>query len=291
MAYARLAIAQQWFNDWVANAEERKATGPLARANANKALALDPQSAVAMGVVGINQAWLDFDMPKGDVTLKQAVALDPTNAETLYQLADITACLGQRDESIAMMRKALSMEHLNSQFHFNMGQFLLAMGRIDEAEAEFRRAIDLQPTAEGFRFHLTLAYIKHGELDLALATANAEPNGAIRRSEVALAYFARGDKVQGQAQLAEMLRLDADVDPSNIAEVYAFIGDADQAFVWLDRDYATRDSGVTVLYEDPIIVHALRSDPRLAAFTRKLGVPDPSTVPDPWASAKPKATP
>ena len=26
MAYARLAIAQQWFNDWVANGEERKAT-------------------------------------------------------------------------------------------------------------------------------------------------------------------------------------------------------------------------------------------------------------------------
>ena len=54
MAYARLAIAQQWFNDWIANADERKATGPQARANANKALALDPQSAVALGVLGIN---------------------------------------------------------------------------------------------------------------------------------------------------------------------------------------------------------------------------------------------
>ncbi len=57
MAYARLANAQQWFVDWIASGEERKTVTPRALANAQKALALDPQSAVAMGVLGINQAW------------------------------------------------------------------------------------------------------------------------------------------------------------------------------------------------------------------------------------------
>ncbi len=289
MAYARLALAQQWFNDWLANAEERKATGPLARANANRALALDPRSSVAMGVLGINQSWSDFDMAKGEATLKRAVALDPTNAETLYQFADITGCLGRLDEAIAMMRKALTMEPLNAQFHFNIGQFLLANGRLDEAESELRRAIDLQPTAETFRLILTLAYVKHGKLDEALATAKAEPNAGYQRSALAMTWFARGDNVQGQAQLADMIRIDADFQPANIAEVYAFRGDADQAFVWLDRAFATRDTGVAAIYEDPFFVPALRNDPRLAAFMKKVGLPDPSTVPDPWAkqAAKP----
>ena len=219
-------------------------------------------------------------MPKGEATLKRAVALDPTNAETLYQLADITACLGRRDEGIAMMHKALAMEPLNAQFHFNMGQFLLALGRIDEAEGEFRRSIDLQPTAEGFHFYLTLAYIKHGELDLALASANAgEPNrsySTIRswrwltsREATRSRDWRNWRTCSGwtQTSIHQTSPMSMRLSATPI-----------RPLSWLERGYDTRDSGVTVLYEDPIIVHALRSDPRLAAFTRKLGVPDPNSV-------------
>jgi TolB-like protein/Tfp pilus assembly protein PilF len=284
IAYARLALAQQWFVDWIADAEERKATSLLARANANKAVALNPQSAVALGALGINQAWSDYDYPAGEATLQKAVALDPANAETLYQLADVTGCLGRLDEAVAMMSKVLAMEPLNAQFHFNMGQFLAADARLDEAEAELRRAIDLQPTAETFRLILTLAYIKHGKLDEALAMAQAEPNAAYQRFALAMTWFARGDNAQGQAVLAEMLRLDADFSPAGIAEVYAFRGDLDQAFAWLERAVQTHDATVAALYEDPFLVPALRNDPRLAVFLKKVGLPDPGTVPNPWAA-------
>jgi hypothetical protein len=53
-----------------------------------------------------------------------------------------------------------------------------------------------------------------------------------------------------------------------------------------------RDAGVAAIYEDPILIPALRKDPRLAAFMKKVGLPDPNTVPDPWAtSAIAKPTP
>ena len=291
MAYARLAIAQQWFNNWVANADERKATSPLARANANKAVALNPQSAVALGALGINQAWSDFDYPAAEATLKRAVALDPTNAETRYQLADVTGCLGRLDEAVAMMRKVLAMEPLNASFHFYTGQFLLAQDRLDEAEVELKRAIDLQPTAEGFHTYLAMTYIKHGKLDQALLMAQAEPAPAQHRAALVMVYFAQGDKARAQAQLAEIHRLDADYSQILIADIYTMHGDADQAFAWLDRGLAMRDPGVSALYEDPFLVPALRNDPRLAAFMRKLGLPDPSTVPNPWATPKPTTVP
>ncbi|MGH8164203.1 MAG: tetratricopeptide repeat protein, partial [Rhodanobacteraceae bacterium] len=142
LAYARLALAQQWYNDWAANADERRSVSARARVNARKAVELAPQSAVALGALGINQAWSDFNYPAADVTLKKAVALDPSNAETLYQLADVTACLGRLEESIAMMRKVLTMEPLNASFHFYTGQFLLAQGKPDAAEVELKRAIE-----------------------------------------------------------------------------------------------------------------------------------------------------
>jgi TolB-like protein/Tfp pilus assembly protein PilF len=282
MAYARLANAQQWFADWIATGAERSVAAPEARANAEKALALDPKSAVAMGVLGINEAWSQFDVRKAETTLRKAVALDPGNPEALYQLADVIGCLGRLDESVVMMRKVLLMEPLNAQFHFNMGQFLLGLGRVDEAVAELRQAIDLQPTAAGFRLLLTQAYIKAGRFDEALAAAKAEPDDATRRAATAQAYFAAGNAEAGQPILDEMIRLDADSLPFYIAEVYGIRGDADAAFEWVEKAYAARDPGVSILYEDPIVAHVLRDDPRFAEFVKKLNLPDPHDVPDPW---------
>jgi TolB-like protein/tetratricopeptide (TPR) repeat protein len=286
MAYARLANAQQWFVDWIATGPERNAATQLARANAEKALALDPQSAVAMGVLGINQAWSQFDLRTGEATLKRAVALDPNNPEAIYQLADVIGCLGRLDESVVMMRKVLTMEPLNPQFHFNMGQFLLGLNRLDEAEAELRRAIDLQPEAAGFRFILVQSYIKHKKFGEALATAADEPDPATRRSALAQTYAAQGDTANLQPLLTEILKFDGDSTAFYIAEVYTLLGDKDKAFEWLERGYAIRDPSTTILYEDPIVMPALRDDPRMKAFAEKIGIPDPSTVPDPWTDSK-----
>jgi len=282
MAYARLANAQQWFVDWIANGEERKTITPQALANAQKALALDPQSAVGMGALGINQAWSQFDLKTGEATLRKAVQLDPNNPETLYQLADVIGCLGRLPESIPMMRTVLAKEPLNPQFHFNMGQFLLGLNRIDEAIVELQRAIDLQPEAVGFRFNLVQSYILQKKFDDALTVAMSEPDPGNRRSALAQTYTAKGDAANAQAQLDEMLKFDSESNAFYIAEVYTLRGENDKAFEWLDRAYVIRDPTLAILYEDPIVLPALRDDPRMKAILAKLGLPDPDAVPYPW---------
>lgn len=277
LAYARLAIAQQWFNDWEADADERKIAGAQARANARRAVQLAPQSAVALGALGINQAWSDFDYAAAETTLKKAVALDPSNAETLYQLADVTACLGRLDAAIGTMRKVLVMEPLNASFHFYIGQFLLAAGGYPQAEVKLERAIELQPTMEAAHALLAMVYIQQHRFDEAMAQAKAEPQPESRRWALASSYFAEGDVSQGQRQLDDMIRLDSSF-ATYIAMVYAMRGDADNAFMWLDRAVAARDPGVATLYELPWLVPALRKDPRMAALCRKLGLPTPAEV-------------
>jgi TolB-like protein/tetratricopeptide (TPR) repeat protein len=277
LAYARLAIAQQWFNDWEADADERKIAGAQARANARRAVQLAPQSAVALGALGINQAWSDFDYAAAETTLKKAVALDPSNAETLYQLADVTACLGRLGAAIGTMRKVLVMEPLNASFHFYIGQFLLAAGRYPQAEVKLERAIELQPTMEAAHALLAMVYIQQHRFDEAMAQAKAEPQPESRRWALASSYFAEGDVSQGQRQLDDMIRLDSSF-ATYIAMVYAMRGDADNAFMWLDRAVAARDPGVATLYELPWLVPALRKDPRMAALCRKLGLPTPAEV-------------
>ncbi|HEX7368850.1 MAG TPA: tetratricopeptide repeat protein [Rhodanobacteraceae bacterium] len=277
LAYARLAIAQQWFNDWVANTGERKLASAQARANARKAVQLAPDSALALGALGINQAWSDFDYPAAEATLKRAVALDPSNAETLYQLADVTASQGRLEQGIAMMRKALKLEPLNASFHFYTGAFLLAAGHFDEAETELRRAIELQPGAETFGSVLGLALMERGQFDQALTAAQADANGQNRRQAITMILWRQGDKAHAQALLDEMIRRGD--QPGLIAGAYAFEGNADQAFAWLDRAVQERDPTAASIYENlPELVTNLRKDPRFTVFCRKVGLPTPDEI-------------
>jgi hypothetical protein len=58
----------------------------------------------------------------------------------------------------------------------------------------------------------------------------------------------------------------------SIAEVYAFRNQSDEAFEWLDRAYAQRDSGLIVTKVEPLL-KSLHKDPRFLALLKKLNLP------------------
>ena len=51
-------------------------------------------------------------------------------------------------------------------------------------------------------------------------------------------------------------------------------------FEWLERAWASRDPGIGLLLYDPLL-RVYRTDPRFAAFCRKVGLPVPSSVASP----------
>ena len=57
-----------------------------------------------------------------------------------------------------------------------------------------------------------------------------------------------------------------------IADIYAFRKQLDEAFEWLDRAYAERDSGLNETKVSPLLKN-LHNDPRYAAFLKKLKLP------------------
>jgi hypothetical protein len=58
-----------------------------------------------------------------------------------------------------------------------------------------------------------------------------------------------------------------------IAEVYAFRNQSDEASEWLNRAYAQRDSGLIGAKVDPLL-KSLHNDPRYAALLKKLNLPN-----------------
>jgi hypothetical protein len=58
-----------------------------------------------------------------------------------------------------------------------------------------------------------------------------------------------------------------------IAGVYAFRNQSDEAFEWLDRAYVQRNVGLIETKVDPLL-KSLHHDPRYAAFLKKLSLPN-----------------
>ncbi len=88
-----------------------------------------------------------------------------------------------------------------------------------------------------------------------------------------MVYFATGRKTESDSQLAAAIRRNGPSWPSEIARVYAFRGEKDRAFEWLNRAYEMRDEDLYFIKDDPLFKN-LGADPRFIAFLRKMNLPE-----------------
>jgi tetratricopeptide (TPR) repeat protein len=94
-----------------------------------------------------------------------------------------------------------------------------------------------------------------------------------RLQGAALAEHDLGHLRAARQALDEAIAKNADDGAYQIAQIYAWWGDKDQAFQWLERAYAQHDAGLTLVKVDPL-VRALRTDPRYTVLVRKLKFQD-----------------
>jgi tetratricopeptide (TPR) repeat protein len=114
--------------------------------------------------------------------------------------------------------------------------------------------------------------VLRGDGATALREAQLEPNEGYRRFELALAYYARGDRPAADAALADIVASDRNLLAYQIAEVYAWRGETDKAFEWLQIAYDNHDTGILSLLIDSLM-RGLRSDLRYKSMVEKVGLP------------------
>jgi serine/threonine-protein kinase len=277
-AYARLAVMQQHYLNWDAKKDELKPLQAQVLANARKAVELAPDLSEAQVALGVAQAWTELDLRSAEQTLKKAVALAPDDARANYMLADVTASLGRAAESLPLVQRSIELEPLSAVYRFYQGWYLMSLGRLDESEAAIKRAIELQPGAETYHTFLARIYILRGDAQHALAEAQAEPVPYLKLAALAQVYFLQGRKAEAQQAVRELVRQYADADHFALVDVYAYLGDRDQAFVYLEKSWTARDAGFTTILYDPML-KALYGDPRFTAFCIKAGLPPPKVQP------------
>lgn len=85
-----------------------------------------------------------------------------------------------------------------------------------------------------------------------------------------LAYHALGRKDDSDAALGALIAKYEKEAPYNIAHVYAFRGEADAAFEWLDKAVEYGDPGLSDIVTERLLAN-IRSDPRWVPLLRRVG--------------------
>ena len=243
-----------------------------ARESAEKAIALDPTLAtgyLAMAMVQMNHDW---DWEGADTSLKRAGLLEPGSAEVLRSRAYLARELGRVDEAIQLYQQAIGLDPLKANFYLALGYELYVGARYGETQAMLQRAQDLNPQLSSL--HLTRGQIllSEGRQREALAEMANDIGEWQKLSGESLAFYALGRREESDGTLQKLIATHQNDCAYQIAEVYAYRGEADKAFEWLDRAYRQRDPGTPELKSDPLM-KSLRQDRRYSELLKKMSLP------------------
>jgi serine/threonine protein kinase/TolB-like protein/Flp pilus assembly protein TadD len=244
----------------------------MARRETERALALDDSLALAHCEMGWIQRAHDWDWEAADASYQRALQLDPGSRPALIGAAILAFNLGRLDEAIALGKKVASLDPLNVATLSNLGLHALFAGRLEEAATALKKVLELNPDFPVSRVLLGRVLLAQGRSGEALGEMEREPDPVWRLYGLCLAYPAAGRTKEAEAALAEFIKGYGETMAFQIAEVYAYRGEIDQAFAWLDKAYRLRDSGMADILNDPLL-KGLEKDPRYAVLLKKLRLP------------------
>jgi TolB-like protein/Tfp pilus assembly protein PilF len=214
-----------------------------AREAATMALAIDPDYAPAHARLGYI-ADSDNDLAGASEHFKRALALDPADLDVLRNSATLLADLGRLDEALTLEEALVRRDPVNVTALFNLGIIQRHAGRLDAAIASFRTVLSLAPSRGATQYQLSVALLLKGDAQGALAEIEQETNEVFKMIGLPMAYYALGRKADSDTALAPVIAKYEKDAPYNIAYVYAYRGEADKAFEWLDKAVEYDDSGL-----------------------------------------------
>jgi tetratricopeptide (TPR) repeat protein len=273
-SYALAWVGMSRVHNWQANlgripAEEGHR---MAREAVERALALNPNLAEAHAQMGRIKAQVDFDWTGADAAYRRAVALQPGDPEIIRSAAYSAATLGRFDEALQLHRRAVDLDPLNADSWEGLGETEFFMGQLDKAAADGKKGLELSPDAWPGPILLSQIYVMQGRPQDALSEIKLVRSEPFRTFLYAIAYHALGREKESDAALSEFIAKYHE-GAYQVAEVYAFRNQSDEAFEWLNRAYAQRDSGLIGTKVDPLL-KSLHNDRRFVVFLKKLNFPN-----------------
>jgi TolB-like protein/DNA-binding winged helix-turn-helix (wHTH) protein/Tfp pilus assembly protein PilF len=275
-AYSGLADTYALLGDWQYAAMTTKEALPKAKAAAVKALDLDSTLGEAHNSLAFCLDGFDWDLESGGKEFRRAIQLNPGYATAHHWYAWHLALLRRYDEAIEEMKKAQNLDPLSLIIDADLAELLVLAHSYDESIIQSRKAIEMDPNFALAHNQLAQAYLqKHmnddavAEFQKAVQLSGGSPTSI---ANLARAYVASGKRSEAEKLLTDLKKRSTPgySHASEIAVIYAALGDTDQAMSWLEKGYEERFNPGVLLRPgfDP-----LRSNPRFQDLASRVGLP------------------
>jgi tetratricopeptide (TPR) repeat protein len=176
----------------------------------------------------------------------------------------------------------VELDPISVQPYATLGLAYWYWGRPEEAVAAYQKILEFNPGYPAIQGLIGLVRITQSNRQEAMAVLDQVKDPFWRLPGMAMVRHTQGRKGESDASLAEFIENYQAGGAYNVAQIYAFRGETDRAFHWLERAYAQHDGGMFLCNVDPFLKD-LRSDVRYTALQKKMRFPavDSELVADP----------
>lgn len=286
-AWASLSQTHSWFCGYEGSLTRAQFDEHLSKARvaAQKALALEPDLALGLAASFWIQCGFDFDFKAGAATAKRALELAPSDPEVVVMASRMAIVTGELAAALELARRSVELDPISARTRVQLTLNCLANGLFEEAKVEAAKTAELNPNSMFAKSGLGFVHLCQGqypEAEQAVAGAPDEWHALWIRS---IAYFAQNKLSAADGAIAQLIDGNGDTAAAQIASVFAFRGENDKAFEWLERARKQRDPGLASLNASPFF-DKVRGDPRWVPFWESIGfsakaLSSPGTRPQP----------
>ena len=248
-----------------------------AKSAATQAVKIDdslPEAHISLALVREDYDW---DWSGAENEFKRAIQLNPNSATAHQWYGDFLTKLGRFEDARLELKKAQELDPLSLLINTTVGRQLYFSRQYEAAIDQLQKALDMDPNFVPAQHAIESAYAQNGMFKEAVAerqkvlTLSGNPDLAAAIGED---YRQSGYPGVLQSWLEGLKEVSKRgyVSPYNIAQIYARLGEKDQALAWLEQAYNQRDSKLTYMKIEPAF-DEIRSQPRFQQLLHRLAFP------------------
>jgi adenylate cyclase len=270
-AYASLSLAE----DYLADALGDSAGMARSREAAERAIALAPDQPMGYAARGDLRFTYYWDWMGAQADLAKALELGPNDPFVLRRSSILLRALGNLHEGVITARKSTDVDPYSTTAWTNLATTLICLNDHSGARQASSHALAIEPSnlyALNALGTMELLDRRPQEALAVYGRINADDAGdnGFRLTGIAMAEHDLGHALESKQALEEAIAKAAQIDAYQIAQAYAWTGQTEQAFAWLERAYRQRDGGLAQAIKTDPLLASIKSDPRYAAMLKKI---------------------
>ena len=241
-----------------------------------KAIEIDNTLAEAHTSLGFVKLYHDLDFAGAEQEFKTAIDLKPNYSTAHHWYALNLSAMGRHDHAIAEIKRAQELDPLSLIINTAVGNIYYYAGQYENAIEQCLKTVEMDQKFAPAHTILRQAYEKKGLSNEAFAEYQKERallgETASVKARLGHVHASAGKRAEALKVVNELIarRQQQIVSAYEIAQIFALLGEEDQALEWLAKAGEERSIGFAFVKVDPDF-NRLRGNPRFAELLQRVG--------------------